>query len=221
MGSIFCIGQSAYDITIPLDGAICENQKYRVTQKEECGGGPAFNAAYLCAMWGEKVELISRIGNDTYGKRLLEIAAQAGIGTNYLIKDDEIETPHSYIFSNQENERDLLYGFYKGKVDNITDAIILTQEMTETFFQLVLDCCENGGDINCLFKNLNKFDYKVESMISTRMQNDEDICDWLRLYGLRIGTTIISITGGTIKLTREMRDREHTRQELDLSLIHI
>ena len=76
MGSIFCIGQSAYDITIPLDGAICENQKYRVTQKEECGGGPAFNAAYLCAMWGEKVELISRIGNDTYGKRLLEIAAR-------------------------------------------------------------------------------------------------------------------------------------------------
>ena len=50
MGSIFCIGQSAYDITIPLDGAICENQKYRVTQKEECGGGPAFNAAYLCAI---------------------------------------------------------------------------------------------------------------------------------------------------------------------------
>ena len=69
-----------------------------MTQKEECGGGPAFNAAYLCAMWGEKVELISRIGNDTYGKRLLEIAAQAGIGTNYLIKDDEIETPHSYNF---------------------------------------------------------------------------------------------------------------------------
>ena len=34
MGSIFCIGQSAYDITIPLDGAICENQKYRVTQKK-------------------------------------------------------------------------------------------------------------------------------------------------------------------------------------------
>lgn len=111
MGSIFCIGQSAYDITIPLDGAICENQKYRVTQKEECGGGPAFNAAYLCAMWGEKVELISRIGNDTYGKRLLEIAAQAGIGTNYLIKDDEIETPHSYIFSNQENGSRTLFNF--------------------------------------------------------------------------------------------------------------
>ena len=145
---------------------------------------------------------------------------------SFLSKNGRTEWEYAYdkltdlvfledFFSNQENERDLLYGFYKGKVGNITDAIILTQEMTETFFQLVLDCCENGGDINRLFKNLNKFDYKVESMISTRMQNDEDICDWLRLYGLRIGTTIISITGGTIKLTREMRDREHTRQELD------
>ena len=101
---------------------------------------------------------------------------------SFLSKNGRTEWEYAYdkltdlvfledFFSNQENERDLLYGFYKGKVDNITDAIILTQEMTETFFQLVLDCCENGGDINCLFKNLNKFDYKVESMISTRMQH--------------------------------------------------
>lgn len=54
MGSSSCIGQSAYDITIPFDGAICENQKYRVTQKEECGGGPAFNAAYLCNVGRKK-----------------------------------------------------------------------------------------------------------------------------------------------------------------------
>lgn len=117
MGTIFCIGQSAYDITIPLEGAICENQKYRITKKKECGGGPAFNAAYLCAMWGEKVELISRLGNDTYGKRLLEIASQAGIGTNYLIKDDKIETPHSYIFSNQKNGSRTLFNFPGEKQD--------------------------------------------------------------------------------------------------------
>lgn len=117
MGTIFCIGQSAYDITIPLDGAIRENQKYQVIHKEECGGGPAFNAAYLCAMWGENVELISRFGNDTYGKRLAEIAAQVGIGTNYLIPDDEIETPHSYIFSNRENGSRTLFNFPGEKKD--------------------------------------------------------------------------------------------------------
>ena len=44
MGKILCIGQSAYDITIPLSEPIVENQKYRIEQKLECGGGPAFNA---------------------------------------------------------------------------------------------------------------------------------------------------------------------------------
>lgn len=111
MGTIFCIGQSAYDITIPLEGEIKENQKYRITQKEECGGGPAFNAAYLCALWGEKVELISRLGKDTYGRKLLDIANGIGIRTNYLIPDDEIETPHSYIFSNQKNGSRTLFNF--------------------------------------------------------------------------------------------------------------
>ena len=69
-------------------------------------------------MWGEKVELISRIGNDTYGKRLLEIAAQAGIRTNYLIKDDEIETPHSYIFFQiRKNGSRTLFNFPGEKKD--------------------------------------------------------------------------------------------------------
>lgn len=48
---------------------------------------------------------------------MLEIAAQAGIGTNYLIKDDEIETPHSYIFSNQENGSRTLFNFPGEKKD--------------------------------------------------------------------------------------------------------
>lgn len=29
--SIFCVGQSSYDITIPLEGPLIENQKYRIT----------------------------------------------------------------------------------------------------------------------------------------------------------------------------------------------
>lgn len=53
MGSIFCIGQSAYDITIPLDGAICENQKYRVTQKEECEADLHL-MLHICVQCGEK-----------------------------------------------------------------------------------------------------------------------------------------------------------------------
>lgn len=118
MGRIFCIGQSAYDITIPLTEAICENQKYRITEKAECGGGPAFNAAYLCALWGADVCLISRIGKDEYGKKLCRIAKEVGVHLDYLIPDHEIETPHSYIFSNQQNGSRTLFNF-PGKLNHV------------------------------------------------------------------------------------------------------
>lgn len=111
MGKILCIGQSAYDITIPLSEPIVENQKYRIEQKLECGGGPAFNASCLCGMWGAGVCLISRIGTDDYGGKLRKIAEENRVDLSFLIPDDEIETPHSYIFSNGANGSRTLFNF--------------------------------------------------------------------------------------------------------------
>lgn len=37
---------------------------------------------------------------------------------------------------------------------------------------------------------------------------------WLRLYAIRFGTGFYIITGGAVKLTRTMEEREHTLQEL-------
>lgn len=111
MGSIFCIGQSAYDITIPLTEPIVENQKYRIEHRIECGGGPAFHAAYLCGMWGAEVSLISRIGADGYGEILKQSAREKGICLDYLIEDGKMKTPHSFIFSNSSNGSRTLFNF--------------------------------------------------------------------------------------------------------------
>lgn len=118
MGKIFCIGQSAYDITVPIDEPIVENQKYRVMDKMECGGGPAFNSAYLCGLWGAQVCLISRIGEDDYGHRLREIASQVHIDMEYLIPDHDIQTPHSFIFSNSKSGSRTLFNF-PGKLKKV------------------------------------------------------------------------------------------------------
>lgn len=109
--SIFCIGQSAYDIIIPMEEPIIENQKYRVTEWFESGGGPAFNAAFLCALWGADACLISRLGQDEYGKRLGTIMEAAGVRLEYLIEDNEIQTPHSIIFSNVKAASRTLFNF--------------------------------------------------------------------------------------------------------------
>ena len=80
-----CIGQSAYDILVPMQGSIIENQKYRITDKVECGGGPALNSAYLCSLWGAEVYLVSRIGKDYYGDQLRKILVDTGVNIDYLI----------------------------------------------------------------------------------------------------------------------------------------
>lgn len=109
--AVVCVGQSAYDIVIPYDGELTENQKYRVRDQLECGGGPAMNAAYLCALWGEETSLISRIGDDDYGKKLKKILREAGVDTAHLVEEDGIETPYSIILSNTGNGARTIFNF--------------------------------------------------------------------------------------------------------------
>lgn len=111
MGSIVCIGQSVLDITMPLEEAIVENQKYRIMEKLECGGGPAFNSAYLCGKWQADTYLISRIGQDAYGEALRDVIQKEGVHLNYLIQDETLKTPYSYIFTNKKNGSRTIFNF--------------------------------------------------------------------------------------------------------------
>lgn len=113
--AVVCVGQSAYDIVIPYEGVLTENQKYRVEDRLECGGGPAMNAAYLCALWGEETSLISRIGEDEYGKKLKNILREVGVDTDCLVEEDGIETPYSIILSNKANGARTIFNF-PGKI---------------------------------------------------------------------------------------------------------
>ena len=101
--AIMCIGQSAYDILVPMQDSIIENQKYRITDKVECGGGPALNSAYLCSLWGAEVYLVSRIGKDYYGDQLRKILVDTGVNIDYLIKDD-LHTALFYVIKKMEIE---------------------------------------------------------------------------------------------------------------------
>lgn len=109
--AVICVGQSVYDIVIPYDTALVENQKYRVTRRLECGGWPALNAAYLCAVWGEQTYLVSRIGEDDYGKKIKRILLEAGVHLEYLVERDNIETPYSIILSNSDNGSRTIFNF--------------------------------------------------------------------------------------------------------------
>ncbi len=101
--SILSIGQAVYDITFPADTPIVENQKYRIPQRIECMGGPAANAAYLCALWGSRTSLIARIGEDLFGQKIMGQLRTAGVDTGSLKIDNQLATSISCIIVNQQN----------------------------------------------------------------------------------------------------------------------
>ena len=100
---ILCIGQSAYDITIPVENYPEENKKYKVHEVYECGGGSANNSAYLMAKWHDEVYLASPIGRDDYGRKIKEELSSVGVNTTYLEEVNGVNTTTSFIINNKAN----------------------------------------------------------------------------------------------------------------------
>lgn len=99
---ILCLGNVAYDITVPMDGYPIENKKYRINDRVECGGGQASNCAYLLAKWGMNVSFAGVVGNDYYGDRIRKEFEEIGVDTTYLQVSDKYHTTASTIIANRE-----------------------------------------------------------------------------------------------------------------------
>ena len=98
---ILCIGQSAYDITLPVTDYPKENKKIKIGNKKvECGGGACNNAAYLLGLWNSDVYLASAIGKDFYGERIKNELRDVNVNIDYFEELDGIETTTSYIIAN-------------------------------------------------------------------------------------------------------------------------
>lgn len=109
--SIFCVGQTAYDIAVPMEEPLRENKKYRITDTFECGGGPAFNAACLCGKWGAKSYLISKIGMDDHGEKIRKSLYRYNVDTKYVIQSKKIQTPYSMILVGKEKGSRTIFNF--------------------------------------------------------------------------------------------------------------
>lgn len=112
----------------------------------------------------------------------------------------------------KEHQKDLEQGFYKSSVK---DAVRTSLEEAQLLEDRILDCCEEGHydvakSLQSFFKALNNDDYSLYSLQKTKARQR-----WLRLYAVRIAPNLYVISGGAIKLTKLMDDREHTKTEKD------
>jgi sugar/nucleoside kinase (ribokinase family) len=100
---VLAIGTAAYDLYFPLAGWLEENRKYEIPASQESGGGPAANAAFLLSLWGVRAALACALGDDLFGRRILEELRQAGTDLRLTEVRAGAATPLSVILVNTAN----------------------------------------------------------------------------------------------------------------------
>ena len=101
------------------------------------------------------------------------------------------------------------------KITDVNQAIYDTIEDSERLQCLILDISPDA-DLDKIFRPLENS--RTSEMIlgkeKARLRNTPRHASWLRIYAIKLEPGIYVITGGAIKLTRTMQEREHTLVEL-------
>lgn len=112
----------------------------------------------------------------------------------------------------ETHKSDLENGFW-GTI-SVEDAIIETFEYAREFEDTLLKLSENSTPeqlerLEDIFRPLHNSQYHILTLNKSKAKQT-----WLRLYALKVENDVYIITGGAIKLTQKMQDRNHTTTEL-------
>lgn len=110
------------------------------------------------------------------------------------------------------NWRDLTSYF---KITDVNQAIEDTIEDSDKLQGIIMDISPSAN-LDELFRPLEN--YRTKGFFlgkeKAKLKRIKRHSSWLRIYAIRLSEGVYVITGGAIKLTLKMEEREHTRQEL-------
>ena len=108
---------------------------------------------------------------------------------------------------------DDLKGYFH--IERLDEAVSDTFEDAEDLQELVLDF-PYTEHLDSLFKPLDITDAQSTELSREKARNwdRKRHASWLRIYAIRLDPDVYVVTGGAIKLTRTMQEREHTALEL-------
>ena len=109
------------------------------------------------------------------------------------------------------NQADLKVFYNVSLEDAIWDTIEDSERIEKTLMQLA-----EGDNLDTMFRPLDNNEI-TESLLQkdkARLRKRPIHSSWLRIYAIRLSSGAYIITGGAIKLTLKMDEREHTSREL-------
>ncbi len=121
---IVCIGEALIDMICTDKGLPLSEGKNFLSKP---GGAPTNVAAAIAALGGT-VELAAKVGNDPFGKQLINTMHDFGVSTRWMLQDDTHFTSFAFVSLMEDGERDFV--FNRGADGELTreevDAIDLT-----------------------------------------------------------------------------------------------
>ncbi len=101
------------------------------------------------------------------------------------------------------------------KITDVNEAIYDTLDDAERLQCLIMDISPDA-DLDKIFRHLEPS--RISEMLLGKEKARLDIrrkhASWLRIYAIKLSQGIYIITGGAIKLTATMQERQHTLEEL-------
>jgi fructokinase len=120
MKKILCIGEALIDM-------ICTDKGKSLSQGQNFlkkpGGAPTNVAAAIAALGG-KVELAAKVGNDPFGRQLIDTMRDFGVSTRSMLLDQKNFTTFAFVSLMEDGERDFV--FNRG-----ADGELTTQEVED------------------------------------------------------------------------------------------
>lgn len=104
-GKILCVGEALIDM-ICTDKGTTLSAGNNFLKKP--GGAPTNVAAAIAALGG-KVELAAKVGNDPFGKQLIEVMQGFGVSTKWMLQDEHFFTTLAFVSLMENGERDFLF----------------------------------------------------------------------------------------------------------------
>ena len=142
----------------------------------------------------------------------------------WAVKDQEKEADElTMLFRNWTNGEYLLDFFMENiedlkryfHIERLDVAVNDTFEDAEALQELVFEI-PYTEHLDDLFKPLDITDASTHELSREKVRNWNRgrHASWLRIYAIRLEPNVYVVTGGAIKLTRTMQEREHTALEL-------
>lgn len=102
---ILCIGEALIDMICTDKGrSLSEGNNFL----KKPGGAPTNVAAAIAALGG-KVELAAKVGNDPFGKQLIQVMQEFGVSTRWMLADDSHFTTFAFVSLMEDGERDFVF----------------------------------------------------------------------------------------------------------------